>query len=191
MDMDLNELLIALAKLAGLGVIIGIGARLALPGDQHMGPAKTVLYGIAGALIGGGLALLMDLNDMFVALAGTIVSILLIGALHQHGIIVPEDAPDGVEGPLHQGGDLLDRVTRNDDGDLEREAAAAEAEAEEAAQEAADRGAVVVDERVIVVAEPEVVEADAAADDVDVVDAPAADPVVSDDAVDDGTHPTV
>jgi uncharacterized membrane protein YeaQ/YmgE (transglycosylase-associated protein family) len=52
-------------KLLGLaitGVIIGALARLALPGPQALGWLATVLYGIAGSLIGAIVANALDLG---------------------------------------------------------------------------------------------------------------------------------
>jgi uncharacterized membrane protein YeaQ/YmgE (transglycosylase-associated protein family) len=164
---DFNDLAKLLGALVFLGVLIGVGARLAMPGDQRMSALKTVLYGIAGAIIGGGLAELMDMRMMFTAAAGVLVAVLLIGALHQGGVLVPEDAVGPEEeavGPAHQGRDLLDLVTHNTDGDLEREAAADEVEAQEAAEEVAEDAAAVetpVEDEVVVEQAVEDPEADA------------------------------
>ena len=36
-----------------IGIVIGILARLVMPGRQHIGVLMTILLGIAGALVGG------------------------------------------------------------------------------------------------------------------------------------------
>lgn len=194
-DMDYRDLLIELVKLIFLGALIGVGARLAMPGDQRMGIVRTLLYGIAGAIIGGGIALMFDLSDFFVAGAGVLVAALLIGLIHQHGVLLPEDAtPDNIEhAPAHQGHDLLDLVTGNDHGDVDREAATEVAEVEEelveqvvadrlAAQAAPVADVVVVEEPAVLVVEETVVEVVPEDDAVD--DAPlAADEPLADEQI--------
>jgi uncharacterized membrane protein YeaQ/YmgE (transglycosylase-associated protein family) len=178
---DFSDLAKLLGGLILLGALVGVGARVAMPGDQRMGFLKTVLYGIAGALIGGGIVELLDMADLLEAnvalwaLAGTLVAVLLIGALHQGGVLVPEDAvtaEDHEKGPAHQGHDLLDVVTRNEDGDAEREAAADQVELAEAV-EAGEADVVVpvaVVHETVVVETP--VDADTVAEDEAMADAP-------------------
>ncbi len=177
---NVNDLLLLIAKLIGLGVLIGIAARIALPGDQRMGPGKTLLYGVAGALIGGGIATLANWSDYAAAGAGALVAILLIGAFHQHGVLIPEDAPPELAdvAPAPQGHDLLDVVTRHHDGDAERAQAAAEAQMLEeahAAVDAAPEGALVVEEHAVTVIDPHVAVDEGRQDGVDTV----ADPQVA------------
>lgn len=74
-----------------IGIIIGLLARLVLPGRQHIGAWFTVLLGIAGALIGGLVASALGTGDIFeLNFLGTIVGIIaaagLIGAADRAGI---------------------------------------------------------------------------------------------------------
>jgi hypothetical protein len=90
-------------------------------------------------------------------------------------VLVPEDAvtaEDHEKGPAHQGHDLLDVVTRNEDGDAEREAAADQVELAEAV-EAGEADVVVpvaVVHETVVVETP--VDADTVAEDEAMADAP-------------------
>jgi uncharacterized membrane protein YeaQ/YmgE (transglycosylase-associated protein family) len=60
-----------------IGVVIGIIARLVMPGRQHIGALMTVLLGIAGALIGGIVASAIGTGDIFeLNFLGTIVGII-------------------------------------------------------------------------------------------------------------------
>jgi uncharacterized membrane protein YeaQ/YmgE (transglycosylase-associated protein family) len=74
-----------------IGIIIGILARLVLPGRQRIGAGMTVLLGIGGALIGGIIASLLGTGDIFeLNILGTIVGVLagagLIAAAEGAGI---------------------------------------------------------------------------------------------------------
>ena len=60
-----------------IGIVIGIIARLVMPGRQHIGALMTVLLGIAGALIGGIVASAIGTGDIFeLNFIGTIVGII-------------------------------------------------------------------------------------------------------------------
>ena len=68
-----------------IGIVIGVLARLVLPGKQHISAGMTVLLGIGGALVGGIVASLIGTGDIFeLNFLGTIVGIvaaaLFIGA---------------------------------------------------------------------------------------------------------------
>ena len=68
-----------------IGIVIGILARLVLPGRQRIGMGLTVLLGIAGALVGGIVASALGTGDIFeLNFLGTIVGVIaavgLIGA---------------------------------------------------------------------------------------------------------------
>ena len=74
-----------------IGVVIGVLARLVLPGRQRIGVGLTVLLGIAGALVGGIVASAIGTGDIFeLNILGTIVGIVaaagLIGAADRAGI---------------------------------------------------------------------------------------------------------
>jgi uncharacterized membrane protein YeaQ/YmgE (transglycosylase-associated protein family) len=63
--------------LIGIGIVIGIIARLFLPGRQHIGVLMTVLLGIGGALVGGIVASAIGEGDIFeLNFIGTIVGII-------------------------------------------------------------------------------------------------------------------
>lgn len=47
------------------GLIIGLLARLLLPGKQHIGLLWTLLLGLTGSVIGGTIANLIDTGDVF------------------------------------------------------------------------------------------------------------------------------
>ena len=59
-----------------IGIVIGVLARLVLPGRQRIGMLMTVLLGIAGALVGGIVASAIGEGDIFeLNFIGTIVGI--------------------------------------------------------------------------------------------------------------------
>jgi uncharacterized membrane protein YeaQ/YmgE (transglycosylase-associated protein family) len=61
-----------------IGIVIGIVARLVLPGRQHIGVLMTVLLGIGGALVGGIVASAIGEGDIFeLNFIGTIVGIIV------------------------------------------------------------------------------------------------------------------
>jgi uncharacterized membrane protein YeaQ/YmgE (transglycosylase-associated protein family) len=60
-----------------IGIVIGIIARLLLPGRQRIGALMTVLLGIGGALVGGIVASAFGEGDIFeLNFMGTIVGII-------------------------------------------------------------------------------------------------------------------
>jgi uncharacterized membrane protein YeaQ/YmgE (transglycosylase-associated protein family) len=60
-----------------IGIVIGILARLVLPGRQHIGFFMTILLGIAGALVGGIVASAIGEGDIFeLNFVGTVVGII-------------------------------------------------------------------------------------------------------------------
>jgi uncharacterized membrane protein YeaQ/YmgE (transglycosylase-associated protein family) len=65
-----------------IGIVIGVLARLALPGRQHIGFFVTILLGIAGAVIGGVVASAIGEGDIWeLNFVGTIVGIVAAIAL--------------------------------------------------------------------------------------------------------------
>jgi uncharacterized membrane protein YeaQ/YmgE (transglycosylase-associated protein family) len=74
-----------------IGIVIGILARLVLPGRQHIGMGLTVLLGIGGALVGGIVASALGTGDIFeLNFLGTIIGVIaavgLIGAADAGGL---------------------------------------------------------------------------------------------------------
>jgi uncharacterized membrane protein YeaQ/YmgE (transglycosylase-associated protein family) len=66
-----------------VGLIIGLLARLILPGRQHIGLLWTLVLGIVGSLIGGTIANALDSGDIwelnFIGfVAAVIASVLLL-----------------------------------------------------------------------------------------------------------------
>jgi uncharacterized membrane protein YeaQ/YmgE (transglycosylase-associated protein family) len=60
-----------------IGIVIGVLARLVMPGRQHIGALMTILLGIGGAVIGGIIASAIGSGDIFeLNVLGTIVGII-------------------------------------------------------------------------------------------------------------------
>ncbi len=65
-----------------IGIVIGILARLLLPGRQHIGALMTILLGITGALVGGIVASAIGEGDIWeLNFVGTIVGIVAAALL--------------------------------------------------------------------------------------------------------------
>ena len=65
-----------------IGIVIGILARLLLPGRQPIGAGLTVLLGIGGALVGGIVARAIGVGDSWVRhFLGTVVGFPAAAAL--------------------------------------------------------------------------------------------------------------
>lgn len=59
-----------------IGIVIGVIARLLIPGRQSIGMLTTILLGIAGALIGGTIASAIGEGDIWeLNFVGTVVGI--------------------------------------------------------------------------------------------------------------------
>ena len=74
-----------------IGLVIGVLARLILPGRQRIGMGLTLLLGVGGALIGGIVASAIGTGDIFeLNIIGTIVGVIaaagLIGAADAAGL---------------------------------------------------------------------------------------------------------
>jgi uncharacterized membrane protein YeaQ/YmgE (transglycosylase-associated protein family) len=74
-----------------IGIVIGILARLVLPGRQRIGVGMTILLGIAGALVGGIVASAIGTGDIWeLNFIGTIIGVVaaagLIGAADAGGL---------------------------------------------------------------------------------------------------------
>lgn len=64
-----------------IGIVIGILARLVLPGRQPIGAGMTVLLGIAGALVGGIVASAIGEGDIWeLNFIGTVVGVVAAAA---------------------------------------------------------------------------------------------------------------
>ena len=64
-----------------IGIVIGILARLVLPGRQAIGAGMTVLLGIAGALVGGIVASAIGEGDIWeLNFIGTVVGVVAAAA---------------------------------------------------------------------------------------------------------------
>jgi uncharacterized membrane protein YeaQ/YmgE (transglycosylase-associated protein family) len=74
-----------------IGLVIGVIARLVLPGRQHIGMGMTLLLGVAGAVVGGVVASLIGTGEVFeLNFLGTVVGVIaaagLIGTADAAGI---------------------------------------------------------------------------------------------------------
>ena len=79
-----------------VGLIIGVLARLLLPGRQKIGLPLTLLLGVAGALIGGLVASYLGTGEIFeLNVLGFIVAVIaavaLLAAAQAAGIGAPRD----------------------------------------------------------------------------------------------------
>ncbi|WP_026819477.1 GlsB/YeaQ/YmgE family stress response membrane protein [Arthrobacter castelli] len=64
------------------GLIIGVLARLFKPGKQNLGWIATLLLGLAGSVIGGGIASLLGTGSIFeLNVLGFIVAVIAAVAL--------------------------------------------------------------------------------------------------------------
>ena len=65
-----------------IGIVIGVLARLVLPGRQPIGMWMTILLGIAGALVGGIVASAIGEGDIWeLNFIGTVVGVIAAAAL--------------------------------------------------------------------------------------------------------------
>ncbi len=74
-----------------IGLVIGVIARLILPGRQHIGVLMTLVLGVGGALVGGIVASAIGEGDIFElnfigTVVGVIAAILLIAAAEGMGV---------------------------------------------------------------------------------------------------------
>jgi uncharacterized membrane protein YeaQ/YmgE (transglycosylase-associated protein family) len=74
-----------------IGIVIGVLARLLLPGRQHIGFLMTILLGIVGAVIGGVVASAIGEGDIwelnFVGtIVGIVAAVLLIALAETAGV---------------------------------------------------------------------------------------------------------
>ena len=76
------------------GLVVGVLARLLVPGRQHLGILMTLLLGLVGSVVGGVVANALGTGDVFelnvvgsiVAIAAAVVLIVLgenVGAVRQ------------------------------------------------------------------------------------------------------------
>ena len=78
------------------GLIIGLLARLILPGRQKIGLPLTLLLGVIGSVIGGTIANLIDSGDIFELnfigfIAAVVTSVALLAAAESAGIGAGKD----------------------------------------------------------------------------------------------------
>ena len=76
--------MIQILGLIVVGLIIGVLARLIVPGKQRLSMLATLLLGVAGAIIGGFLASLIGRGDIFELnfvgfVLAVVAAVLLIG----------------------------------------------------------------------------------------------------------------
>ena len=80
------------------GLIIGLLARLVLPGPQHIGLLLTLALGVAGSLIGGTIANALDSGDIwelnFIGFVAAVVASVLLLALAESATANRGDAAD-------------------------------------------------------------------------------------------------
>lgn len=74
------------------GLVVGILARLLVPGRQKIGLLRTLFLGIVGSLVGGLVASLIDTGDIYeLNFIGAVVAILaaaiLLAAAQQAGVL--------------------------------------------------------------------------------------------------------
>lgn len=74
-----------------IGIVIGVIARLILPGRQQIGALMTILLGIGGALVGGVVASAIGEGDIWElnflgTVVGVIAAILLIALAEGAGV---------------------------------------------------------------------------------------------------------
>lgn len=59
------------------GLVVGVLARLLLPGKQHLGLGLTLLIGLVGSVIGGVIANSLGTGDIFeLNILGSIVAVI-------------------------------------------------------------------------------------------------------------------
>jgi uncharacterized membrane protein YeaQ/YmgE (transglycosylase-associated protein family) len=85
-----------------IGIVIGVIARLVIPGRQHIGVLMTILLGIAGAVAGGVIASAIGEGDIFElnfigTVTGVVAAALLIAAAESFG--VGHSNPKGTAAP--------------------------------------------------------------------------------------------
>lgn len=81
-----------------VGLIIGVLARLLLPGKQKLGVLLTLLLGVGGALIGGIVASLIGTGDIFELnvlgfVFAVIAAVLLVAVADRAGLGQGEEPP--------------------------------------------------------------------------------------------------
>ncbi len=74
------------------GLVLGVLARLIIPGRQAIGLLRTMLVGVAGAVIGGILASLIGTGEIFELdfigfVLALVVSVVLLGAAERAGLL--------------------------------------------------------------------------------------------------------
>lgn len=75
-----------------VGLVLGVIARLVVPGRQAIGLLRTVLLGVAGAVIGGLIASLVDAGEVFELnfigfVLAAVASVILLAAGERSGVL--------------------------------------------------------------------------------------------------------
>ena len=71
-------ILIFLAVVAIVGIVIGLLARLLLPGPDPMSPGRTMLYGIGGSFLGGIVSRILGVGNSYLGLAISVAMAMLL-----------------------------------------------------------------------------------------------------------------
>jgi uncharacterized membrane protein YeaQ/YmgE (transglycosylase-associated protein family) len=86
--------LVFLAVAAGIGLLIGVLARLALPGPDPMSWLATMGYGLVGSVVGGAVSRLVRLPALLDVVIAIACAALLIWYFRRRRGVVPRATID-------------------------------------------------------------------------------------------------